>query len=101
LPLNWKVRDGWTKYALRLAMSQQLPEQVVWHRRKRGFEVPERRWVEAARPQIAHWLSDLPLSSPVRTPELLARIDGGESGPLWLWRCLSAALWLRFSAVRV
>ena len=100
LPLCWKVRNGWTKYALRVAMEGRLPREIVWSRRKRGFEVPQRRWVEATRAQIGQWLADLPPNSPVSGSELLACIDAGRGGAQWLWRCLSVALWMRFSGVR-
>jgi len=101
LPLHWKIREGWTKYALRVAMKDRLPNEVVWCRRKRGFEIPQRSWVEALRPQIAGWMKDLPNNCPIRAPEILARIDAGQGGEHWLWRCLSVALWIRFSGVRV
>jgi asparagine synthase (glutamine-hydrolysing) len=100
LPTHWKVRDGWTKYALRMAMKDRLPQEILWQRRKRGFEVPQRRWVERARPQIAAWLADLPENCPINPAEALARIDAGRGGAQWLWRCLSVALWMRFSGVR-
>jgi asparagine synthase (glutamine-hydrolysing) len=100
LPWRWKVRNGWTKYALRAAMTDRLPAEVVWQRRKRGFEVPQRRWVERARPQITAWLADLAPGGPINVPELLAQVDRGHSGRQWLWRCLSVALWMRFSGVR-
>jgi asparagine synthase (glutamine-hydrolysing) len=101
LPLHWKVRNGWTKYALRLAMKDRLPEEILWHRRKRGFEVPQRRWLQAVRPQLAEWLADLPSESPVNATELLSRLDAGQGSAPWLWRCLSTTLWMRFSGVRV
>jgi asparagine synthase (glutamine-hydrolysing) len=101
LPLNWKVRNGWTKYALRVAMNDKLPEEIVWCRYKRGFEVPQRRWVEAARPQIATWLDSLPPSFPIKGQGILASIDAGQGGEQWLWRCLSVALWMRFSGAHL
>ncbi len=101
LPLHWKLRDGWTKFALRVAMKDRLPEEIVWCRRKRGFEIPQRRWVEALRPQIALWMQDLPINCPIKAPEVLARIDAGQGGEQWLWRCVSVALWIRFSGVRL
>jgi asparagine synthase (glutamine-hydrolysing) len=101
LPLNWKVRNGWTKYALRVAMTNHLPDEIVWHRCKRGFEVPQRLWVEAARPQIARWLENLPQDFPVQGQPILDRIDAGQGGESWLWRCLSVALWTCFSGVKL
>jgi asparagine synthase (glutamine-hydrolysing) len=100
LPLRWRVRNGWTKYALRVAMEDRLPDKIVWSRRKRGFEVPQGRWVEAARAQIGQWLADLHRNSPVNGSAILACIDTGQGGEHWLWRCLSVALWMHFSGVR-
>ena len=38
-----KLRGGYTKYALRNSM-RQLPHQVRWQTKKRGFETPARQW---------------------------------------------------------
>lgn len=101
LPWRWKVRNGWTKYVLRDAMRERLPEEVLWHRHKLGFEVSQKPWVERARPQIAAWLSDLPRDCPVNGAAILDRIDAGRGGDDSLWRCLSAALWMRSEEVQV
>lgn len=101
LPLYWKVRNGWTKYALRVAMKNSLPDEVVWGPRKRGFEVPQKRWVEAARSYIAECLASLPQGCPIKGQQILAYIDTGRGGEQWLWRCISVALWINSSGVRV
>jgi asparagine synthase (glutamine-hydrolysing) len=100
LPLNWKVRNGWTKYALRVAMKDLLPAEIVWCRRKRGFEVPQKRWIAAARPEIFRWLDGLPPDSPVKKREIVARINSGRCDEHWFWRCLSVALWMCFSGAQ-
>lgn len=100
LPWDHKVRNGWTKYALREAMSDRLPEEVVWQRSKLGFEVPQRRWVEAARPHIASWLAQLPPGCPIDREAVLQYIDSGHGGDGNMWRCLSFALWMLFEGVR-
>jgi asparagine synthetase B (glutamine-hydrolysing) len=98
LPAEWKVRDGWTKFALRSAMRERVPERILWNRRKRGFEVPQRRWLATLMPAIRGWLADLPKGSPVHGPAVLERLEThGQSA--WLSRCLSVALWMRFSGV--
>jgi asparagine synthase (glutamine-hydrolysing) len=100
LPLHWKVREGWTKYALRAAMRDRLPDEILWCKYKRGFEVPQRRWVEGMRIEIGKWVADLPLNSPFKGSQMLACIDAGQGGELWFWRCLSVVLWMHFSGVR-
>lgn len=47
LPADSKIRNGWTKYALRKALSGVLPEEVAWRRDKLGFQAPERTWLSA------------------------------------------------------
>jgi asparagine synthase (glutamine-hydrolysing) len=99
LPLHWRVHNGWTKYALRMAMGERLPEQIVWNPRKRGYEVPQKRWIEAMRPQLATWLADLPQDSFLNASQILAKVDAGQGDAHWLWRCLSVALWMRSTGV--
>jgi asparagine synthase (glutamine-hydrolysing) len=99
LPLDWKVRKGWTKFALREAMRGRLPDGVLWNRRKRGFEVPQGRWLQTMLPTIRGWLEDLPRDAPVNGAEIAARLSWGEDAPR-MSRCLSVALWIRFSGVQ-
>ncbi len=45
IPTEHKIRDGWTKWILRTAMRDVLPESIVWRRNKMGFEAPEQVWL--------------------------------------------------------
>lgn len=40
-----KIRDGWTKWVLRKAFAETLPDDVTWRRTKLGFEAPDRTWL--------------------------------------------------------
>jgi asparagine synthase (glutamine-hydrolysing) len=40
-PVEHKLRNGWTKYALRRAAEGLAPPEIAWRRDKRGFTVPE------------------------------------------------------------
>jgi asparagine synthase (glutamine-hydrolysing) len=42
IPAAYKIHDGWTKWLLRLAVSDLLPGEIVWRREKFGFATP--RW---------------------------------------------------------
>ena len=46
LPSQLKMHDGWTKYLLRRAMDKKLPDDIVWRKRKVGFEPPQKKWME-------------------------------------------------------
>ena len=46
LPSSFKIREGWTKWLLRRAMEDVLPEAITWRRDKTGYETPQRNWME-------------------------------------------------------
>ncbi|MFM7683804.1 MAG: asparagine synthase (glutamine-hydrolyzing) [Bacteroidota bacterium] len=45
LPDNYKLNLGWTKYILRLAMNNTLPESICWRVDKIGYEPPQYIWL--------------------------------------------------------
>ena len=46
LPPKFKIREGRTKWLLRQAMKNELPEEIVWQSKKIGFEPPQKTWME-------------------------------------------------------
>lgn len=42
---HFKMRDGWTKWILRQAMSEVLPRDIAWRRNKIGFDAPTDLWL--------------------------------------------------------
>jgi len=99
LPLDWLVHDGWTKYALRRAVDPYLPKSVVWNPRKRGFEVPQKEWVEALQPWLREVLANTPAAFPIRVAEVLRQVSTGQGASHHLWRAISAAAWIRLNEV--
>ena len=49
LPDTAKIRDGWSKYALRRALDHLLPPSIVWRRDKKGFPTPVGGWLRDGR----------------------------------------------------
>jgi asparagine synthase (glutamine-hydrolysing) len=45
-PDEFKLRNGWTKYAFRKATATLLPEATSWRRDKKGFANPEGEWLK-------------------------------------------------------
>jgi asparagine synthase (glutamine-hydrolysing) len=45
LPSNYKIHGSWTKWLLRIAMADSLPDKITWARRKIAFEPPQRVWM--------------------------------------------------------
>jgi asparagine synthase (glutamine-hydrolysing) len=46
LPSNFKIREGWTKWLLRVSMECALPQEIVWRKDKTGFESPQQLWMQ-------------------------------------------------------
>src|SRR5215813_497354 len=44
LPVDLKMRDGWTKWIFRQAMEPLLPKQIAWRKDKQNFTVPQNEW---------------------------------------------------------
>jgi len=40
IPIEYKIRKGWSKFILRAAMDKILPNEVAWRKNKFGFEAP-------------------------------------------------------------
>lgn len=46
LPSELKIREGWTKYLMRTAFEDLLPEEITWRKDKIGFEPPQKSWMD-------------------------------------------------------
>jgi asparagine synthase (glutamine-hydrolysing) len=44
IPSVYKIYNGWSKWLLRLAMRELLPEQILWRKDKIGFTTPSAKW---------------------------------------------------------
>ena len=95
LPVEYKVRDGFTKWILRKAVSPLLPDSIAWRKGKIGYEPPQQQWMQ--QPAIAdmiheskkqlvhqHILSPKVLSAPVKA-------QAAHAADNFDWRYLSGA----------
>lgn len=46
LPATLKLHRGYGKWALRTIAPDDLPQRIRWARAKRGFDVPEKNWIQ-------------------------------------------------------
>lgn len=46
MPERLKLRQGWTKYALRKAFERDLPASIAWRKDKKGFVNPQDDWLK-------------------------------------------------------
>jgi asparagine synthase (glutamine-hydrolysing) len=49
LPSRYKTGHGYTKLILRKLMDGLLPREIVWKKRKTGFEPPQQKWMQHPR----------------------------------------------------
>jgi len=102
LPLDRKLRDGWTKYVFRLAMSGILPDKIRLRRSKIGFETPEKKWMEVELRELLQVFFSKPslFASRFCNVDAIRRIlkEGhglaAEQASL-VWRVLNLELWYR------
>lgn len=88
-----KIREGQTKWILRISMAGKIPESIRTLRRKIGFEAPEKTWFRDYEGQPADWPTDLLTPSGKR---LIARFMAGKTpfSPL-LFRLYAFQAWRR------
>lgn len=44
IPSVYKIHSGWSKWLLRLAMQELLPDKILWRKDKVGFTTPSEKW---------------------------------------------------------
>jgi asparagine synthase (glutamine-hydrolysing) len=101
LPLDRKLRNGWTKYTFRKAMKGILPEEIRVRRSKIGFETPEGQWIRYdLRGRLRAFFSEKELranrfynADAVRT--LLNAPMLSDYQVSLIWRILNLELWYR------
>ena len=106
-PVEYKLRDGFTKYAMRVAMAPLLPPQVAWRTDKQGFVNPEGIWLRnELRPYVLDHFGDdsmLARRSLVNVRALRRHYEAfcrqpPEGGRIWVREILAPLItevWLR------
>ena len=96
LPARFKIREGRTKWLLRQAMKDELPQEVLWQPRKTGFEPPQARWMAlpAVQERIAEGRRKLVeagvLDASVLQQKIKPHTAYAAGGPDWKYWALSA-----------
>src|SRR5919108_5711071 len=91
LPNTELLRDGFTKYPLRLLAASVLPAGIAWRRNKIGFEPPTQCWLGALREQMQLEVGRSPLIA--RLCRAIPRVTEHALGVQW--RLYNLARWQR------
>ncbi|HTR81367.1 MAG TPA: asparagine synthase C-terminal domain-containing protein, partial [Bacteroidota bacterium] len=99
IPPAYKIHDGWSKYALRMAMEGILPKEIQWRKDKMGFVTPQERWLQT----LFSRMRTLLLDDSLRAAEFIDRENIEKkfhdnsvdiSGNM-LWRLVNLEMWMR------
>jgi asparagine synthase (glutamine-hydrolysing) len=96
---GFKIREGWTKYILRRAMQERLPDEIVWRKNKIGFEAPMRLWMQ----DLTLFKEDLSASKILPAlvkPVYLRRLAEIKDLRL-LWKLVNIAKWEKLFNVEI
>jgi asparagine synthase (glutamine-hydrolysing) len=97
--LPWCIHRGWTKWVLREAMRDTVPQEILWRQDKVGFETPETDWMEACVAQRTDLFHDgaesrryiEPRSARTAVQGWLSRKRSTSA----VWRLVNLELWLQ------
>lgn len=101
LPAAYKIHGGWTKYLLRRAVKDMLPQETCWRRDKMGFVTSEIIWLRETKNTIKDIFRSDNFQSRdyVDRKKILNNIDQSlykkDMGLSELWRFINLELWLR------
>ena len=92
LPGYAKIRNGWSKWALRKGMEGRMPDTIVWRKNKFGFEAPEDIWMTRHAAEMKTTVLASPLLKEITRQKILEKnyqnLDVRSQ-----WRLYSVALW--------
>lgn len=91
LPASQKIRDGYTKYALRAAADHVIPHEIAWRRNKFGFEAPTTKWMASHASVVERELEHSRILRGLAPAGVdLRTVDSGLA-----WRLYNLAVWER------
>ncbi len=101
IPYHQRVKKGWTKYAVRKAMNEYLPKEILWAKEKKGFDIPQKKWITLLKPQLIKWISEYKEADKLfNTQNLIDLIKLDKGGEIHIWRIISVILWMKFLDVK-
>ena len=94
---RFKIKDGWTKYVLRVAMAGLVPEHILWRKVKLGFPAPEAAWIKAASTSMQATINQSAILNRMLKHKLdFENIDRGT-----FWKLYSIAKWEEVYSVQL
>jgi len=101
LPVSNKIKNGWTKYILRKAMKDILPEKIRCRKDKMGFVTPQDMWLNIIEGEIRDTFNSKdflgrPYIDSNGVSELLEKYYGGDNSlSNTVWKLFCIEIWMR------
>jgi asparagine synthase (glutamine-hydrolysing) len=92
IPVHHKINKGWTKYILREAIKDHLPDDIVWRKNKLGFAAPQKTWVKAHRREMLETITKSELLRTLVDMDALVSSDF-DIDEASFWRLFIVARW--------
>lgn len=94
---RFKIRNGWTKHVMRVALAGLVPDNILWRKVKLGFEAPDAAWFEAAGAEMQAAIGRSAIVKHMcKVKPNFDKLDRGT-----LWRLYSIAKWEDIYAVQL
>ena len=93
---DYKVKDGWTKYPLRI--SKNLPKEISWRKSKLGYDSPSKTWLGKYSTEMLSCISKSPMLKEITDMHKLKSswkiLNSKEK-----WRLFNVAVWQKIHNV--
>jgi len=96
LPIEHRVKNGWSKYMVRKSMNGLVPDEILWSKVKRGFDIPQTFWVDKLSNYLSERISSSDKANTLFKKELVLKDlkTSSKQGSPYLWRTISSILWM-------
>lgn len=93
---RFKIKNGWSKHVLRVAMAGLAPKNILWRKGKLGFEAPQAIWRKAASASMKSAIG----RSAILNSMCKDKLDFEKTDSATFWKLYSIANWEAVYSVR-
>ncbi len=96
IPLEYLVRNGWTKHVLRESMKNKIPEDIRMRKGKLAFSVPQKKWLNETKKYVIDTFSnDFRSGKFINKNKIIQNLDGKDLNDKVLIRAFNLEKWMK------
>lgn len=100
IDIDYKIKEGWTKYVLRKIISKKMPSEIAWRKNKLGFNAPESTWIDSLSFDIKTVIKNSQILNEIcHVDKILKNIKSYDNR--LKWRLYSIAIWEKVYNVKI